>query len=129
MMRTNHQTGEVYCEFDGREVSLAEYDGLLKEPPEPISGLPVMTPPNDEQMEEWREWVAERPTTVRPLCEKFPPWNYYDMPKTGQVVTVDSYNENGTMTVTVVGDQISIPAIVSFGVFGVLPEDLIKRAD
>lgn len=90
------------------------------------NGLPEIPMPTAEQIEAWSEWVSERPDSVRALCEKFPPWYYYDMPKTGQVVTIESWSEDGTMRVTVVGDQISIPAIVSFGVFGVPAEDLVR---
>jgi hypothetical protein len=90
-------------------------------------GLPEMEPPNGEQLAAWSEWVAERPASVRALCEKFPPWHYYDMPKTKQIAVVESYSEDGTMRVTIVGDRISIPTMVPFGVFGVLPEDLVRR--
>lgn len=63
---------------------------------------------------------------MKAVCEKLPPWHYYDMPKTGQIVTIEAYGEDGTVRVTVVGDQISVPAIISFEVFGVSPDDLVK---
>jgi hypothetical protein len=90
-------------------------------------GLPEMPSPTEEELASWREWVSSRPPAVKALCEKLPPWHYYDMPKTGQIVTVEAYSENGTVRVNVVGDQISIPAIVSFDVFGVPPDDLVRR--
>ena len=91
------------------------------------NGLPRMPTLTKRQLASWQKWVASRPKSVRGLCEKFPPWHYYDMPKTGQIVTVESYNEDGTLRVIVVGDQISIPAIVLFEVFGVSPDDLALR--
>jgi hypothetical protein len=91
------------------------------------NGLPEMPTPDADQLASWDEWVAGRPPAVREMCESFPPWHYYDMPKTGQIVTVRAYAEDGTMRVLVVGDQISIPAIVPLEVFGVPAEDLVRR--
>lgn len=91
------------------------------------NGLPEIPSPTAEELAAWNEFVASRPAAVRTLCEKLPPWHYYDMPETGQIVTVEAYNEDGTVRVTVVGDRISIPAILSFEVFGVMPDGLVKR--
>ena len=89
------------------------------------NGLPPPLPLDDAAKAEWDEWVATRPPVVRALCEKFPPWLYYDMPETGQVVIVQAYDENGTMRVLMVGDRVSVPAIMQYEVFGVPPEDLV----
>ena len=90
-------------------------------------GLPQIPPPSETELDAWKEFVDTRPENVRQMCLKLPPWHYYDMPKTGQIVTVEAYNENGTVRVYVVGDRISIPAIVPLEVFGVDPGDLVKR--
>jgi hypothetical protein len=90
------------------------------------NGLPAMPVPTKKMLKEWGKWVASRPDAVRVICEKFPPWSYYEMPKTKQIVVIEAWAEDGTMRVTVVGDQISIPAIVPFQVFGVPPDDLIQ---
>jgi hypothetical protein len=86
--------------------------------------LPDLRPLTGRPLKRWNNWVAKRPPVVRDLCERFPPWKYFDMPKTGQVVTVLSYFENGTLKVWVHADRVSTPAVVQFGVFGVPPEDL-----
>jgi len=89
--------------------------------------LPELSAPTGENLAEWNKWVEERPPVVADLARRVPPWQYYDMPETGQVVTVESYFEDGTLRVRVVGDRVSIPAIVQFGVFGIRPKDLKVR--
>ena len=88
-------------------------------------GLPDIPTPSDDELNAWDEWATSRPDIVRKMCEKLPPWHYYFMPKTGQIVTVEGYSEDGTIRVGVVGDRISIPAILQLQVFGVSPNDLI----
>ena len=90
-------------------------------------GLPPIPVPSDKDMVEWNEWKDSRPKVVREMCEKLPPWHYYDMPKTGQIAVPVSYNEDGTVRVIIVGDQISIPSIMQIEVFGVSPSDLVRR--
>lgn len=90
-------------------------------------GLPAMPEPNEQEISAWKEWVASRPDSVREICERLPPWHYYDMPKTGQIVIIKSYSEDGTVSVQIAGDRISIPVIVPFGVFGVPAGDLMQR--
>lgn len=92
-------------------------------------GLPEIKSPTAAQLRKWNKWVASRPESVRALCEKLPPWNYYDMPETGQIVMIAAYAEDGTVRVDVVGDRISIPAIMSFSVFGVSPDSLTPRLE
>lgn len=88
-------------------------------------GLPDISP-SDQELSEWAEWVATRPENIQKLCEQLPPWYYYHMPETKQIVEIEAYADDGTMRVTVVGDQISIPTIVPFGVFGIHPNDLVR---
>ncbi len=90
-------------------------------------GLPPMPTPTAEQRAEWDIWVAGRPPEVRAICERLPPFHYYDMPNTGQIATIAAYAEDGTVRVNIVGDRISIPAIAPLQVFGVSPDDLVKR--
>lgn len=89
-----------------------------------LGNLPPMPEPTEEDLEAWADFVADLPENVRPVCKAFPPWKYYRMPKTGQIVTVLSYADDCTMTVLVVGDAFSVPAIFETEVFGVPPTDL-----
>lgn len=91
------------------------------------NGLPPMPVPNEKQMRSWNKWVKSRPDAVRSIIERFPPWHYYNMPKTQQIAVIEAWAEDGTMRVTIVGDAISVPAIVQFQVFGVSPDDLVRR--
>src|ERR1700683_5539241 len=90
-------------------------------------GLPKIPSPSELELVAWREWVSTPPDSVQKLCEGLPPWYYYHMPKTGQIVTVESYSEDGTVRVLIVGDRISIPAIVPLEVFGVKAVGLGRR--
>jgi len=91
------------------------------------SGLPDIPTPSQQEIDAWNEWSSSRPDIVRKMCESLPPWYYYDMPKTGQVAVVEAYSEDGTVRVLIVGDSVSIPSIVPIGVFGVDPNDLVRR--
>lgn len=91
------------------------------------NGLPEISAPNKDQLAEWNEWVTGRPAKVRKVCDRLPPWNYYEISKTGQIVTVEAYAEDGTVRVLIVGDRISVPSIMPFEVFGVNPDDLVRR--
>lgn len=90
-----------------------------------LSDLPPPDPVTPDILREWEAWAASRPDAVRKMCLSHPPWNYYQMPKTRQIVTIEAYYENGTLRVCVVGDRVSIPAVVQFSVFGVPPGDLV----
>lgn len=90
-----------------------------------IGTLPPLNPLSAEALAGWNEWVATRPDVVRNVCERFPPWVYYDLPETGQTVIIEAYAEDGTVRVLVVADRISAPAVIQFGVFGIDPEDLV----
>lgn len=79
-----------------------------------------------EQEAAWRAWVAERPTKVRTIAERFDPWSLYMMKSTGQRVTVYSFGEedNGrvTLTVNVTGQFNAV--MFDRSVFGIDPDDL-----
>lgn len=53
-----------------------------------------MIEPTAEQRAEWESWIAEH-EAVRPLAEKYPPWQKYKLLTTGQVGYLFSYSENG----------------------------------
>lgn len=71
----------------------------------------------------FEEWLATRPDSVKELAAKLPPNRLYRF-KSGSKsrVTMYSYCEDGTVTVTVSGDF----NLVSFerNVFGVKPDEL-----
>ena len=78
----------------------------------------------------WEAWVAERPASVRALCRRFPPNRHYWLDPPGQVVSVLSYNEAGTLTVLV--DPADNPhrlMLFARQVFGIRPEDLHELDD
>ena len=72
--------------------------------------------------EEFEEWVEERPECIKEMIKKYPPNLLYRLKTANQRVTIYSYAENNTMTVTVSGDY----NLIDFerNVFGIKPEDL-----
>ena len=71
----------------------------------------------------WSEWVAERPPRIRKLIEQYPPNRLYRMGD-GHRVTIESYREDGTVSVAVTGEF----NLVTFErhVFGVDPANLVE---
>ncbi len=85
---------------------------------------------NELVAQEWEEWVASRPPTVREMCRRWPPDTLYRLAPTGQLVTIYSYSENGTVTVYI--DPEFNPrrlATRGFNVFGIDPEQLIPATN
>jgi len=74
----------------------------------------------------WSEWVESRPEPVKSLCKKFPPDKLYLMTDTGQIVTLHSYSEDGTVTVDV--SQQWNDMSIGRQVFGIDPANL-KECD
>ena len=70
----------------------------------------------------WEEWVAGRPEQVQVLCRKFPPFRQYWLNPPGQVVSIYSYSENGTLTVNAIAED-NPSLIFSRRVFGIRPDD------
>lgn len=72
--------------------------------------------------EEWEKWVSTRPKVIQDMCKKLPPGRLYKMKGTGQKVTIVSYSEDRTVTVSVDGRY----NLVTFdrNVFGVDPDSL-----
>ena len=75
---------------------------------------------------EWDVWVSERPPEVQALARRFYPNILYRIKSTGQRVSIQGYNENGTLRVNVSSEH----NLVFFerDVFGVSPDDL-EEAD
>lgn len=78
--------------------------------------------PTAEQETSWKEWVAERPDTVRAVAERFDPWSLYRMKSTGQRVTLHSIFEDGTVSVNISADYNFV--LHERNVFGIDPNDL-----
>lgn len=74
----------------------------------------------DEKM--FAEWVATRPDCIKELIAKLPPDRLYLLKSSNHRVTIYSYNEDGTVSVSVSGDYNRV--IFERNVFGVKPEDL-----
>ena len=72
----------------------------------------------------WAEWVKDRPSGVRVLCERFKADRLYWLDPPGQVVTIYSYCEDGTLTVIVDAERNHGRVLFSRRVFGIKPEDL-----
>jgi len=87
-------------------------------------GLPDIPRPSEAELAEFAQWAASRPPLVRTIAERLPPWNYYKLAQTEQIVFIEAYCEDGTVRVSVKGDRISVPTIVEFEVFGINPDDL-----
>lgn len=85
-----------------------------------------ITEPTTEQEYGWREWVASRPANVKAVAERFDPWSLYRMKDTGQRVTIASFGEEDSGTVTL---TVNVSADFNFTlferqVFGVNPDAL-----
>lgn len=77
----------------------------------------------EQERRQWDEWVNERPMIVQGLAQRFPPNRLYKLRPTGQIVTLASYVENGTLTVNV-DHYYNDSVILDRQVFGIKPEDL-----
>ncbi len=77
---------------------------------------------DEQQYEDWAQWVALRPKVIQDMCEQFPPYNLYRLKNTGRRVTLHSYSEDNTLSVNVTGEYNSL--MFDRHVFGIKPEDL-----
>lgn len=75
--------------------------------------------------EEFEPWVASRPKVIQRMVATHPPNKLYRMASTGQRVTIYSYAENETVTVSVTG---RFNFIIDFErqVFGIPLSDLTE---
>jgi hypothetical protein len=72
----------------------------------------------------WAEWVASRPPGIQTMCEKWPPDRLYRMEPTGQRVLLHSYEEDGTVTVDILGTFNAL--VCERRVFGIDPASLTE---
>ncbi len=75
-----------------------------------------------EQQQEADEWLKSRPPVIQELYAKCPADRLYLLKTSGHRVTIFSYSEGGTLTVTVSGDFNQV--MFERNVFGIKPEDL-----
>ena len=75
-----------------------------------------------KQESAWKRWVAKLPPIPRAVAEKFDGITLYRLKTTGQRVTVESYGDDGTVTVNVSGRFNLTP--FERDVFGIDPADL-----
>jgi hypothetical protein len=75
---------------------------------------------------EYAAWVAERPESIKQMLAAHPPDRLYRLRDTKQYVTIYSYAEDGTVTVTVEPAFNLSAAIAPYGVFGIDPADLTE---
>lgn len=85
------------------------------------------TQPTPEQEELWKEWISQRPESIRAVAARFDPWTLYRLKTTNQRVYVLAFSEPGedgkvTCRVGVSGEF----NLVTFerDVFGIDPDDL-----
>lgn len=57
----------------------------------------------DEQRQAFREWYDSRPAEVQAMIDRYPPEKLYRLKTTGKRATIESYAENGTVSVNVTG--------------------------
>src|SRR5262245_17271198 len=81
-------------------------------------------PVTDEHVKAWADWAEDRPAVIQALAERFKPWKLYRLLSSGHRVTVQSFFEDGTLTVAVLGKY----NLVNFerAVFGIDPDDLVE---
>ncbi len=85
--------------------------------------------PTEEKLKEIEEWLKDRPQVIKDLCKKLPPFKLYklkycEQPELFSLVTLHSYNEDGTVTVYV-SKKFNI-TLMERNVFGINPERLTE---
>jgi len=76
-----------------------------------------------ELSSEWQKWVDSRPELIKSMCSKWQPNILYRLKTTGQVVTLYSFSEDGTVTVDVT-KIFNLPLLFERRVFGIDPNEL-----
>lgn len=82
--------------------------------------------PTPKDIQQWEQWVSERPDNVRPIARRVNPWTLYRMKPSGHRVTIYSIEENKDGTVTLKVNVLGQFNFVAFErqVFGIPPDDL-----
>lgn len=83
--------------------------------------MPTWNDPTDEQRDAWREWLADRPPSVRAVAERFDPWTVYRLKTTGQACQIQAFDESGT--VRAYCQHPGLGGISGVGVAGIDPDD------
>lgn len=77
----------------------------------------------DELMEEYNAWLVTRPQVIQDMAASHPPFHYYRMQSTGQLVSILAFSEDRTVRVHV-HDELGL---MDFEVFGVDIDDLARE--
>lgn len=77
----------------------------------------------DEQ--QFLEWKATRPPFIQEMISKYPPDRLYKLTTTGQLVTLISYAEDGTVRI-LVSQKWNGPFVMEREVFGIDPKELVE---
>jgi hypothetical protein len=82
--------------------------------------------PTQEDIDDWNEFLNDpEHATVREVAARFPPWDLFRMTDTGQIVSVMSWFEDGTIMVYIDPEHNSkLDFRTGFAVFGVDPNVL-----
>lgn len=80
--------------------------------------------PCAEELQEYTEWTASRPPSVKKIAEKIDPWTLYVLGETNQLVTVNAISEDSTIRVTAWCSLNGFNIMYPRGVFGIDPADL-----
>lgn len=78
--------------------------------------------PTKKQETGYRRWVRKLPEPARALAERFDPWTLYLLKSTGHRVMIQSFSDDGTMTVIVSGKFNLV--LHEREVFGISADDL-----
>lgn len=74
------------------------------------------------------DWLQDRPQIIKDLADKISPFKTYVVKETGQLGTVYSFSENGTLTLNITGHKDkfrdAMEKLIPLRVFGFRPEDL-----
>ena len=77
---------------------------------------------SEEQEHAWDAGVQSRPPVIQELCRRFPANRLYHLKQSTHYVTIFSYEDGDTTTVTISGDRNFV--IFERRVFGVAPDEL-----
>jgi hypothetical protein len=81
------------------------------------------TEPTADTLAAFQAKLAHAPKTIRKTAEEHDPWTLYRLKPTGQRVTIESYGEDGTVTVAVLA-KYNPGLTFERDVFGVKPSAL-----
>lgn len=80
--------------------------------------------PTQDNRDAWKQWLAERPDSVRSVAERFTPWTLYRLTTTGQRCSVLAFDEGGTVRIQ--AEHPALGRISAVDVFGIDPAELAE---